>query len=96
MEWALSRLNIDESHIILIPSSETKASYIQKYIGRNLTDHDLLIDDYGNNLSAWELAGGKAVKFKNSFNGRKGKDYKYFIQENNSPILSAFHLALFQ
>lgn len=56
--------NIDKDHRIFtslnVPKSEA--------IGHQLTDKDILIDDYNKNLLEWEKAGGTSVKAKNNIN----------------------------
>ena len=56
--------NIDKDHRIFtslnVPKSEA--------IGHQLTDKDILIDDYNKNLLEWEKAGGSSVKAKNNIN----------------------------
>ena len=58
--------NIDKDHRIFtslnVPKSEA--------IGHQLTDKDILIDDYNKNLLEWEKAGGSSVKAKNNINHR--------------------------
>lgn len=56
--------NIDKDHRIFtslnVPKSEA--------IGHQLTDKDILIDNYNKNLLEWEKAGGTSVKAKNNIN----------------------------
>ena len=56
--------NIDKEHRIFtslnVPKSEA--------IGHQLTDKDILIDDYNKNLLEWERAGGTSAKAKNNIN----------------------------
>ena len=68
MQWISENLPfIPKENIHLIPSEESKASYIENIYGTLNKDY-ILIDDYKVNLSEWELAGGRVVK--------AGKQYK--------------------
>ena len=46
-----------------------------------LSSCDILIDDYSVNLKEWELRGGTAIKFQNSFNTADPTKYKYIIKD---------------
>lgn len=68
MQWIEANLPfIDKQNIYLIPSEESKASYIEAIYGK-LDKSYILIDDYKVNLLEWEQAGGRAIK--------AGKQYK--------------------
>ncbi len=51
---------------IFVPYGDSKSDYI------SCNDGSILIDDYSENLRAWEESGGMAVKFYNGINGTKG------------------------
>ena len=57
---------------LFVPCGTTKASFVEKVLGRALTRKDVLLDDYSMNLHAWELAGGTGVKLLNGVNGNNG------------------------
>lgn len=66
---------IDINHILIsVTSKRDCVEYIHDHF---ITENDILIDDYNNNLIDWENAGGKAIKYcnginnPNSFNGHK-------------------------
>ena len=67
-EW-LDRFlpEIDQAHRLFVPCGEDKGAYI----GHELGDDDLLLDDYSKNLHAW-CPPGRAIKLRNDINGRFG------------------------
>lgn len=56
--------NIDKEHRIFTSLDMSKP----KAIGHQLTDKDILIDDYNKNLLEWQKAGGTSIKAKNNIN----------------------------
>lgn len=55
---------VDKAHRIFVPCGEDKG----KYIGHELGENDLLLDDYSKNLHSW-CPPGSAVKLMNGING---------------------------
>ena len=66
----LPEIKRDNRHFI--PCGMSKAAYLEKQLGRKLTETDILIDDYSVNLHTFKAAGGRAIKFLNGINGKKG------------------------
>lgn len=58
---------------IFVPCGISKASVVKDIAGRDLTEDDILIDDYSENLLDWQSYGGCAVKFLNGDNGNGKK-----------------------
>ena len=44
---------------------DSKVNKARGILGRNLNGHDILIDDFGDNLKEWAAAGGTAIKYAN-------------------------------
>lgn len=51
---------------------DAKVQFIERALGRKINKGDILLDDFSQNLHAWEAAGGTAVKLMNGVNGSKG------------------------
>jgi len=67
IHWAhtwLPYLDID-SILISVTSKRDAVEYIQNH---QLSDNDILIDDYNKNLNDWRKAGGHAIKYCNGIN----------------------------
>lgn len=54
-----------ENILISVTSKRDAVEYIN---GHDLTEKDVLIDDYNKNLIEWEKAGGRAIKYCNGIN----------------------------
>lgn len=63
----LSELFFDtpDYEVILRYSPSNKAFAAQEWLGRELTDHDILFDDYSKNLREWGACGGSCIKCVN-------------------------------
>lgn len=83
---------LPESHIILVPSGMSKRDYVKFYFGE-VSESDILVDDYTKNLRDWEEE-GTSVKFYNGINGKKGSKHENSISESDNPIMNAFRLNL--
>ena len=59
---------IDNNHRIFTLCGTAKSDAV-----KDLSESDILCDDYSDNLFAWQRAGGKAVKILNEINGKKGR-----------------------
>ena len=59
---------IKEENIILCNIGENKAEIIKEMLNRELTQDDVLYDDYTKNLNEWEHAGGHGIKALNGIN----------------------------
>lgn len=55
-------------NVLFAPYGVRKSSFIEDLFHRELSENDILVDDHSPNLIAWENAGGKPVKWINSFN----------------------------
>lgn len=67
-EWLDQYLpEVDQEHRLFVPCGEDKG----KYIGHELGEDDLLLDDYSKNLHSW-CPPGRAVKLMNEINGNFG------------------------
>lgn len=93
ISWVRKHIpELPESHIILVPSGMSKRDYVKFYFGE-MSESDILVDDYTKNLRDWERE-GTSVKFYNGINGKKGSKHKNSISESDNPILNAFRLNL--
>lgn len=91
LEWIEKIIpEMDLRQVLLIPSSLTKEEYLQAFFG-GISENDLLIDDYSENLKCFS---GIPVKFVNPINNKSGKAYKNKISYSDNPILNAFRLQL--
>lgn len=73
-EWVDEHVpNFDKMHRIFVHDGVCKAEAIIEAMKRPLTENDVLIDDYTSNLTAWQAAGGKAIKWLNGINGLGGR-----------------------
>lgn len=73
---------LDPAHILWIPCqtiSKADAVYITKNV--RITEKDILIDDFNGNLTAWENAGGCAIKRINNLNNPDSFHGILFTQE---------------
>lgn len=71
---------IDINHILI--SVTSKRDCVEYIHDHNITENDILIDDFNLNLTDWELAGGKSVKYCNGINNPDSFDgYKLFYQQ---------------
>lgn len=59
---------LDKEHIIFSVCGQNKNDFVPGGIRKG----DILLDDYTQNLIAWEEAGGTGVKLMNGINGSKG------------------------
>lgn len=66
-------------------TSDTKANTIVKYYNHDLTPHDILIDDFNEELTHWQTLGGTSVKYLNNINNQNSWKYTY-IDQNVAPI----------
>jgi 5'(3')-deoxyribonucleotidase len=69
---------ISDQKIILIPYGTNKAEAFQRLTGNEITDKDILFDDYKVNLLAWIEAGGTAVKCGKVY--KKDRKYRQVIE----------------
>ena len=60
---------IDHGHRIFPPCGEDKSDYVPEGINKT----DILLDDYTDNLLAWQQEGGTGIKMMNGINGTKGR-----------------------
>lgn len=58
LNWLQRNCRIPNKNIYIVKTGSDKAKYA--------TDTSLLIDDYGKNVEAFIMAGGKAIKFKSA------------------------------
>lgn len=73
-EWVDEHVpSIDRAHRIFVHDGVCKAEAIMEAMNRPLTKCDILVDDYTLNLNAWQMAGGKAIKWLNGINGFGGR-----------------------
>lgn len=88
-EWLDQYLpEIDQEHRLFVPCGEDKGEYIGHELGQN----DLLLDDYSKNLHSW-CPPGRAVKLMNGINGSFGTWQGKKISMHDSPeVISAFLL----
>ncbi len=78
---------IDVEHILISVTSKRDAiEYIQDH---ELTENDVLIDDYNKNLKDWAAAGGTAVKYCNGINNPDSFDG--IKLDKSEPIWVMFH-----
>ncbi len=78
---------IDINHILITVTSKRDAiEYIQDH---ELTEKDILIDDYNKNLKDWASAGGTAVKYCNGINSPNSFDGLKLMKED--PVWTMFH-----
>ena len=56
---------------------ENKAEYVKKFLRRDITDKDILLDDYSLNLNEWEKAGGTGIKWYNGLNMRGWNNHNF-------------------
>ena len=61
---------LDKEHRIFCPCGEDKRKYLTEHFGE-ITDNDFLLDDYSQNLHAWEPP-GRGIKLLNGINGNFG------------------------
>ncbi len=74
-----------QGYRIFVPEGHQKNKYIP-----NISENDILFDDYSTNLIEWERAGGRAIKAINNING-KGERWKKnttFYQDSPEKILA--------
>jgi len=85
--WCAEHLpNLSKSSLLFVPCGTDKASFIKNLLKRDLTENDILIDDYSVNIQAWETAGGIAIKWLNGVNNTTGKEYRYYATSAESII----------
>ena len=78
-EWLNQYLPmIPKSNIILVPYGTNKAEAFMTLTGKELTQTDVLFDDYKVNLLAWLEKGGTAVKCGKVY--KKERQYPQVIQ----------------
>lgn len=66
--WLSKHLpEIDDEHMIFTLCGQNKADYIPT----GLKETDILLDDFNPNLTAWEDAGGTAIKILNGINSKE-------------------------
>ena len=75
LEWIKKHLNFFPPKDVIITHDKTKYA-VQKDGTPNI-----LIDDYGKNINAWEAAGGVGFKHKDHKFERTAKDIKQHMQE---------------
>lgn len=66
-EWIAKYMPFIKPSQILF-SYTSKRDAVEFINSHKLTAHDILIDDYNKNLTEWERAGGKSVKYSNGIN----------------------------
>ena len=75
LEWIKKHLNFFPPKDIIITHDKTK------YATQKDGTPNILIDDYGKNINAWEAAGGVGFKHKDHKFERTAKDIKQHMQE---------------
>lgn len=64
VKWIASNKNLNTLNNLNVAFTGTsKTKKAKAILGRELTAHDVLIDDWNENLLEWEAAGGTAIKF---------------------------------
>ena len=64
VKWIANNEKLNNLHNLNAAFTGTsKAKKAKTILGRELTAHDVLIDDWNENLLEWEAAGGTAIKF---------------------------------
>jgi len=64
---------IREDRCFFVPCGKDKARHVCVRTGReSLSEQDVLLDDYSTNCISWEGQGGRAIKFLNGVNGKRG------------------------
>lgn len=64
----------------------TKAGTLESFYGKILSETDILIDDYNNELENWQIANGTAIKYLNRVNSADSWEGVYF-----NPNVAATH-----
>lgn len=63
LEWLNMHMPwIANENIILVPNGQSKVEFVESHIGDTISERDVLLDDYGKNLTDWAEAGGMPVK----------------------------------
>lgn len=65
LEWIKKVFKLKKFEYIIVKTPSNKALEAEKYLGRQLTKSDFLIDDYTVNLRNWEKFGGSGIKCVN-------------------------------
>lgn len=78
---------IDSKHYLFPKCSEDKREFVEQRLG-NISEKDFLLDDYSNNLHAWEPP-ARGIKLMNGINGNYGTWTKSKIYSS----LPAYNLA---
>jgi 5'(3')-deoxyribonucleotidase len=83
LDTYLPEINI--SNRIFVPYGSDKTAYVEGGVSKN----DYLLDDFTNNLVAWELDGGNGIKLLNDINNTRGTWQGNKISFNNAPRILA-------
>ena len=70
LEWIKKVFKLEKFEYIIVKTPSNKALEAEKYLGRQLTKADFLIDDYTVNLRNWEKFGGSGIKCVNEIQDR--------------------------